>query len=249
MKFSILTIFPEMFSGFLNESIIGRAVEDKKVEVDLVDIRKFSTDKHKNVDDRPYGGGAGMVMKPEPISSAIISVKKKNKNAKVIAMTPQGTQFCQKKAAELKDGDDIIFICGRYEGIDERVFELYVDEELSIGDYVLTGGEIPAMVVIDAVTRLIPGVLGCCDSTCEESFSKGRIEYPQYTRPYEFKGLKVPDVLLSGNHGEVEKWRKAASLVRTLEKRADMFFNHPTDGEEKKILSGLFRRLEDFVRK
>lgn len=249
MHFSILTIFPEIFSGFLNESIIGRALEDNKIDVDLIDIRRFSKNKHKNVDDRPYGGGAGMVMTPQPLSDAIISAKKRNKKAKVIAMTPQGEPFTQKKAGSYAEGEDLIILCGRYEGIDERVFDLYVDEEVSIGDYVLTGGEIPAMAVVDAVTRLIPGVLGCGDSAEDESFSDGRIEYPHYTRPYEFKGIKVPDVLLSGNHGEVEKWRRASSLLRTLKKRPDMFLNHPASDDEKKILSELFGRLEDFVRK
>ena len=249
MKFSVLTIFPEIFSGFLNESIIGRAVEGEQIEVELLDIRLFCKDKHKNVDDRPYGGGAGMVMKPEPLSDAILFAKKNNKNAKVAAMTPQGKPFTQKKAVSLSKEDELILVCGRYEGIDERVFDLYVDEEISIGDYVLTGGEIPAMVVIDAVTRLIPGVLGCSDSAGEESFSEGRIEYPHYTRPYDFKGIKVPDILLSGNHGEVEKWRRTASLLRTLDKRPDMLLTDPVSEEEKKILSLLFGRLEDFVRK
>lgn len=249
MKFSVLTIFPSMFSDFLSESIIGRAIEDRKIEAELINIRDFSTDKHKNVDDRPYGGGAGMVMKPEPLSGAVEWAKKNNPGARVVALTPQGKTFTQKKAQDYVCNDGLILVCGRYEGIDERFYELYVDEEISVGDYVLTGGELPAMIVMDCVSRLVPGVLGCSESTEEESFSDGRLEYPQYTRPYNFKGLKVPDVLLSGNHQEVDKWRKALSFVRTLKKRPDMFLSHPAQKDEEKILAGLLRRLEDFVRK
>ncbi|MGM0419072.1 MAG: tRNA (guanosine(37)-N1)-methyltransferase TrmD [Thermodesulfobacteriota bacterium] len=234
MKFSVLTIFPEMFSGFLKESIIGRAVHDEKIEISLVDIRDFSKDKHKNVDDRPYGGGAGMVMKPEPLFEAVESVRKKKLHAKVVVLTPQGDVFSQKKAEKLSLEQELILVCGRYEGIDERFYELCADEQISVGDYVLTGGEIPAMAVIDSVARLVPGVLGCSDSVDEESFTQGRLEYPHYTRPYDFKGLKVPDVLLSGNHQEVEKWRMKTSFLRTLRKRPDLIVKYPATAEEKK---------------
>ncbi len=247
MNFSVLTIFPAMFDAFVKESITGRAVNDGIVKINLVDIRDYTKDRHKRVDDRPYGGGAGMVMKPEPLSFAVESVKKKD--SRVIALTPQGKTFSQRKAASLSMEKDIILVCGRYEGIDERFYDFYVDEEISIGDYILTGGEIPAMVLMDCVIRLLPGVLGCSESPEDESFSQGRIEYPHYTRPYEFKGVSVPDILLSGNHGAVSMWRKTASLIRTLNKRPDLFFSYPETEDEKKILSGLLRRLEDFDRK
>ena len=249
MKFVVLTIFPEIFAGFLNESIIGRAIEDEKIEVNIIDIRDFSKDKHKNVDDRPYGGGAGMVMKPEPLFDAVFFARSKYPNAKVIAMSPGGETYSQATAQKFSSFNELIIVCGRYEGIDQRFFDLCCDLEISLGDYVLTGGEIPAMSVIDSVSRLVPGVLGSSESAQEESFQSGRLEYPHYTRPYEFRGEKVPEILLSGNHGEIEKWRKTVSLVKTLKKRPDLFFSNPVTEEEEKILSGTIRRLEDFVRK
>jgi tRNA (guanine37-N1)-methyltransferase len=249
MKFAVLTIFPEIFDGFFKESIIGRAIEDGKIEAEVIDIRDFTKDRHKNLDDRPYGGGAGMVMKPEPLFDAVLYTRAKYPDAKVALMSPGGEKYTQAKAEKLSLLDELIIVCGRYEGIDQRFFELCCDMEISIGDYVLTGGEIPAMTVIDSVSRLIPGVLGCSESAEDESFQSGRLEYPHYTRPFKFRGHDVPEILLSGNHGEIRKWRKAVSLVKTLKNRPDLFFSNPLTDEEEKILSGTIRRLEDFVRK
>lgn len=213
MRFDILTIFPEIFSSYLNESIIKRAQKSKIIKIVIHDIRKYSKDKHKKVDDTPFGGGAGMVMTPQPLFDAITKVKKLN-SGPVIYMSPQGKTFTQTKAeniAKKHAEDGIILVCGRYEGIDERIKELLIDEEISIGKYVLTGGELPAMVVMDAVSRLIPGTLGKEESHMEDSFSKSlnrKKEYPHYTRPAIFKGMKVPDVLMSGNHKNIVEWRK-----------------------------------------
>ena len=218
MRFDVLTLFPEMFS-ILDESIIGRAKEKGLIYVNLINIRDFSKDKHKKVDDTPYGGGAGMVMMPDVVYDAYKSIK--NDNAKVIYMSPQGKRLNQKKVVELSKESQIIILCGHYEGVDQRVLDKIVDEEISIGDYVLTGGELPAMVLIDSVSRYIDGVLKE-DSIKEESFSQGLLEYPQYTRPESFEGEKVPEILLSGHHENIEKWRKEQSLKRTLEKRPDL---------------------------
>ncbi len=220
IRFDILTLFPEMFNSIMNESIIGRAVENGYVEINPVNIRDYSKDKHNRVDDYPYGGGAGMVMQPGPIYDAYKSVANDEK-VPVIYMSPQGKQFTQDIAQKLALNDRIVLLCGHYEGVDERVLEEIVTDEISIGDYVLTGGELPAMVVIDTVSRLIPGVLAD-DSTKEESFSDGMLEYPQYTRPIEFMGKKVPDVLVSGHHANIAKWRKEESYKRTLKKRPDL---------------------------
>ena len=218
MKFDVLTLFPEMFNC-LNERIIGRAVEKEQININLVNIRDFSTNKHKKVDDTPYGGGAGMVMMPDVVYSAYNSVK--TDNAKVIYMSPQGKTLNQIKVEQLAKEDHLIILCGHYEGIDQRVLDKIVDEEISIGDYVLTGGEIPAMVLIDSVSRYVEGVLKA-DSIKEESFSDGLLEYPQYTRPEIFEGEKVPEILLSGNHQEIDKWRKEKSLEITKKKRPDL---------------------------
>ena len=220
IRFDILTLFPEMFNSIMNESIIGRAVENGYVEINPVNIRDYSKDKHNRVDDYPYGGGAGMVMQPGPIYDAYKSVAN-DEQVPVIYMSPQGKQFTQDIAQKLALNDRIVLLCGHYEGVDERVLEEIVTDEISIGDYVLTGGELPAMVVIDTVSRLIPGVLAD-DSTKEESFSDGMLEYPQYTRPIEFMGKKVPDVLVSGHHANIAKWRKEESYKRTLKKRPDL---------------------------
>ena len=220
IRFDILTLFPEMFNSIMNESIIGRAVENGYVEINPVNIRDYSKDKHNRVDDYPYGGGAGMVMQPQPIYDAYKSVVGDEK-VPVIYMSPQGKQLTQDIAQKLALNDRIVLLCGHYEGVDERVLEEIVTDEISIGDYVLTGGELPAMVVMDAVSRLIPGVLAD-DSTKEESFSDGMLEYPQYTRPIEFMGKKVPDVLVSGHHANIAKWRKEESYKRTLRKRPDL---------------------------
>lgn len=218
MKFDILTLFPEMFSS-LEQSIIGRAVENGQISINLINIRDFSTDKHKKVDDTPYGGGAGMVMMPDVVYSAYESLE--SSDAKVIYMSPKGKTLNQEKVEELSKESHLIILCGHYEGIDQRVLDKIVDEEISIGDYVLTGGEIPAMVLIDSVSRYVKGVLKE-DSIKEESFSNGLLEYPQYTRPEIFQGERVPEVLLSGNHQEIDKWRKEKSLEITKKNRPDL---------------------------
>ena len=218
MKFDVLTLFPEMFEP-LNSSIIGRAKEKNLIEINLINIRDFSKDKHKKVDDTPYGGGAGMVMMPDVVYDAYKSVE--DKNAKVIYMSPQGKKLTQKKVEELANQEHLIILCGHYEGIDQRVIDKIVDEEISIGDYVLTGGEIPAMVLIDSVSRYNSGVIAE-ESIEEESFANGLLEYPQYTRPEVFEGVKVPEVLLSGHHANIEKWRKEKALEITKLKRPDL---------------------------
>jgi tRNA (guanine37-N1)-methyltransferase len=212
MKYDILTIFPDIFNSYLNESIIKRAIDKKLIEIHIHDIRSFSKERHKKVDDIPYGGGAGMVMTPQPIFDAIKFVKKTNKGP-VMFFTPDGKIFSQTKAEKIsKKHKEIILLCGRYEGIDQRIRDALVDMEISIGKYVLTGGELPAMILIDSISRLLPGVLNKEDSHLEDSFSKKlkrKKEYPHYTRPPEFEGLKVPEVLLSGHHKNIEKWRKS----------------------------------------
>ena len=218
MKFDILTLFPEMFAP-IEQSILGRAIENKLIDINLVNIRDFSENKHKKVDDTPYGGGAGMVMMPDVVYRAYQSVK--SEDAKVIYMSPQGQTLNQKKVEDLSKEKHLILLCGHYEGIDQRVIDKIVDEEISIGDYVLTGGEIPAMVLIDSVSRYVEGVLNK-DSTNEESFTNGLLEYPQYTRPEVFEGEKVPEILLSGHHENIEKWRRKKSIEITKQKRPDL---------------------------
>ena len=221
MQFDVLTLFPEMFSC-LNESIIGRAKTNKQININLVNIRDFSENKHNKVDDTPYGGGAGMVIMPDVVYRAYQSLN--NKDAKVIYMSPQGKTLEQKKVVELSKEEHLIILCGHYEGIDQRVLDKIVDEEISIGDYVLTGGELPAMVLIDSLSRYVEGVLSE-DSIKEESFSNGLLEYPQYTRPEVFEGMKVPEILLSGNHKKIDEWRKEQSLETTKKKRPDLLLN------------------------
>lgn len=218
MKFDVLTLFPEMFEP-MKQSVIGKAVEKKRIDINLINIRDFSKDKHKKVDDTPYGGGAGMVMRPDVVYAAYQSVKEKE--AKVIYMSPQGKTLNQQMVEDLSKQSHLIILCGHYEGIDQRVLDKIVDEEISIGDYVLTGGEIPAMVLIDSVSRYVEGVLKQ-DSIQEESFSNGLLEYPQYTRPEIFEGEAVPEVLLSGHHENIERWRKEKSLEMTKKKRPDL---------------------------
>ena len=218
MKFDVLTLFPEMFTP-LKESIIGKAVEDKKIELNLINIRDFSKDKHKKVDDTPYGGGAGMVMKADVVYDAYQSVREEG--AKVIFLSPQGKTLNQDKVKKLAKEKHLILLCGHYEGIDQRVIDEIVDEEISIGDYVLTGGELPAMVLIDSVSRYVDGVLSE-ESIKEESFTNNLLEYPQYTRPEIFHGIKVPEVLLSGHHENIKKWREEQSLKNTLQKRPNL---------------------------
>lgn len=218
MKFNILTLFPEMFET-VKKSVIGKSIEKKIIEINLINIRDFSKNKHKKVDDTPYGGGAGMVMRPDVVYDAYKSIG--NQTAKVIYMSPQGKKLNQQKVEELSKEKNLIILCGHYEGIDQRVIDEIVDEEISIGDYVLTGGEIPAMVLIDSVSRYIEGVISQ-ESTSEESFSNGLLEYPQYTRPEIFNEKKVPEVLISGHHENIEKWRKEKSLEITKIKRPDL---------------------------
>lgn len=220
MRFDILTIFPEYFD-VLNLGIIGKAVRDGKFQVNIVNIRDFSKDKHHKTDDYPYGGGAGMVMTPDPIVSAIEATDP-NHEAVRIYLSPKGEVFKQSVAKELSGCDRVLFLCGVYEGVDERAIQLAIDREISIGDYVLTGGELPALVVMNAAVRYIDGVLGSDESTVEESFSTNLLEYPHYTRPQVYRGLSVPDVLVSGNHAEVDKWRAQKSLEITRERRPDL---------------------------
>ena len=235
MRFDVLTLFPEMFEP-ISKSIIGRAVNNQLLEINLTNIRDFSNDKHKKVDDTPYGGGAGMLLMPNVVWDAWNSVK--SKNAKTIFMTPQGQKLTQKKVEELSKEEHLIILCGHYEGIDQRVIDKIVDEEISIGDYVLTGGEIPAMVLIDSVSRYIDGVLSK-DSKSEETFLNDLLEYPQYTRPEEFLGEKVPDVLVSGNHKNINKWRREKSLEVTYKKRPDLLEIANLTEEDKKFLERL----------
>ncbi|MFA6379102.1 MAG: tRNA (guanosine(37)-N1)-methyltransferase TrmD [Candidatus Omnitrophota bacterium] len=221
LQFDILTIFPDAFDSVFGESIIKRAQDKKKVKICVHDLRAFTKDKHHKVDDKPFGGGPGMVMQPQPIFDAVKKIKGKRK-AKVLLMTPSGKPFNQKKAHRLAKEKNLIIICGHYEGVDERVRDYIVDESISIGDYVLTGGEIPAMVIVDSVSRLLPGVLGRENSLTDESFERQLLEYPQYTRPANFIGMKVPDVLLSGNHKSIKEWRLRQSILRTKKIRPDL---------------------------
>jgi tRNA (guanine37-N1)-methyltransferase len=226
MRFDVITIFPEMFRGVFDFGIIRRAVEAGLIEIAIHDLRDFTDDRHRQVDDRPFGGGAGMVMKPEPLFKAIESVGGAGGKT-VVLLSPQGRLFSQQVAEEFSGKPGLVMVCGRYEGVDERVVEHLVDEEISIGDYVLTGGELPAMVVIDAVTRLIPGALGCEQSAQRESFSQGggwtgMLDHPHYTRPADYRGFKVPEVLLSGHHEEIERWRRAKALEKTIARRPDL---------------------------
>lgn len=248
MDFTVLSLFPELVASFFDHGMIHRGIESRLITGTCVNIRDFSCDRHKTVDDRPYGGGSGMVMKPEPLEAAISFVKKRSPEAKVILMTPQGTRFNQKKACELASRrEDLIFVCGRYEGIDERVYTQLVDEEISIGDYVMTGGELAAMAIIDSVARMIPGVLGSEASSLSDSFIDDRLEYAQYTRPEVHNDLRVPGVLLSGNHERIRQWRKTSSLQRTFMKRPDLFETQAPTLEEKQILRQWCRELETLV--
>ncbi len=246
MNIYILTLFPEMFEGPFSSSILKRARERGLIEIKLVNIRDFSANKHHTVDDAPYGGGAGMVMGPEALFGAVEHVVQiiGARPDRIALMSPQGRPFCQAMAGDLAREKTLVLVCGHYEGVDERVRETLVTDEISIGDYVLTGGELPAMVVVDAVARLIPGVLGEADSTVEESFSYGLLEYPQYTRPREYCGLTVPETLLSGHHEKIRKWRRRQSLLRTLERRPELLKQAELNGEDKNVLRELLTDLE-----
>ena len=239
IRFDILSVFPEMFASPFQCSLLKKAQERGLIEIGLHNIRDQAFDRHRMTDDRPYGGGCGMVMKVDPIDRTLATVKREKEGSLVVLLTPQGERFRQPMAAELATHSQIILICGHYEGVDERVRQYLVDREISIGDYVLTGGELSAMVVVDAVSRLIPGVLGNSESTASESFAMGLLEYPQYTRPAEYKGWKVPDVLVSGHHREIDLWRKRESLRRTLSRRPDLIKETSLSAEEKKILKSL----------
>lgn len=245
MKFDVVTIFPEMFDGPLNRSIIGRAQEKGIIEIATHNLRQWTHDKHQMTDDSPYGGGAGMVMKPEPFASAVNELREKNRGAKVVLMTPQGELLTDSKARELSNLPGLIILCGRYEGVDERV-RLIADMEISIGDYVLTGGELPAMVLIDTVARLNPGVVKEEESILKDSHADNLLEHPHYTRPAEFMGQKVPDVLLSGNHGKIEQWRREQSIIRTAIRRPDLIRKADLTDTEKELAKKAIKENDEY---
>ena len=245
MKFDIVTIFPRMIEAGLSEGIISRGIAGGLLDVQVHDLRDFTTDRHRSVDDMPYGGGPGMVMKPEPLMRAVahISATRGTPGA-VVLLSPQGRAFTQAEAARLVARGHVALLCGRYEGMDERVRELVATEEISIGDYVLSGGELPALVVLDAVSRLVPGVVGDEQSVAEESFSRGVLDYPHYTRPAEVEGRRVPDVLLSGHHADVRRWRRKAALARTLERRPDLLAAAALDEDDRVLLEEIKKETE-----
>jgi tRNA (guanine37-N1)-methyltransferase len=245
MRFDILTIFPEMFSAILREGIVGRAVKRGIVDVRIINIRDFAKGAHRTTDDRPYGGGDGMVMKPGPIYRALKAIDRVGDRNLAVLLSPQGDRFEQKTAWELSRWDQIILICGRYEGVDERVRLTCIERELSVGDYILSGGELAALVVMDAVSRLVPGVLGGLRSNLEDSFEDGLLEYPQYTRPGVFQREAVPPVLLSGDHERIRVWRRTQSLKRTLERRPDLLRKARLSPEDESILAKLKREIKD----
>lgn len=243
MKIDVLTLFPEFFSNLNNWSIIGRAIENDILNIDYINIRDFSKNKHKNVDDYPFGGGPGMVMTPEPIYDCISSVREEN--SRIIYLSPQGKTLNQDILNRLSKEEHLVFLCGHYEGIDNRIIDNYIHEEISLGDYVLTGGEIPAMVLIDGIARLLKGTLSSEESYEDESHYEGLLEYPQYTRPREFRGVKVPEVLLSGNHKKIKEWKEYQSLRTTFIKRPDLIHKIGIDGDKNKILSSIKEEIEN----
>jgi len=247
MNFVVLTIFPEMFDPFWAHGIIRKAIEDQKIFASAVNIRDYAEDRHQVTDDRPYGGGSGMVMKPEPLAGAIRAATRTVPDAKTVMLTPQGSVFNQSMARELASCGGLILVCGRYEGVDERVCHDLIDYEISTGDYVLTGGELAAMIVIDAVTRLIPGTLGGEQAAEKDSFADGLLEHAHYTRPRVFEGNEVPEVLLSGHHHEIDKWRLESSLMRTLLKRPDLLQKKDLDQQEIEILKNWYHQIENIL--
>ncbi|MCI5944029.1 MAG: tRNA (guanosine(37)-N1)-methyltransferase TrmD [Eubacterium sp.] len=250
MKFHVLTLFPDMITDGLGTSVTGRAIDRGTIQVNAINIRDYSRDKHKHVDDYPYGGGAGMVMQPEPVYLAYEDLTKQSgSRPRVIYVTPQGATFTQSMAEEFAKEEELVFLCGHYEGVDERILEEIVTDYVSIGDYVLTGGELPAMVMIDAISRLIPGVLNNDESAEFESFHDNLLEHPHYTRPVEFRGKRVPDVLLSGHHANIEKWRREQSLKRTLERRPDLLEDAPLSREDIRYLKTLGYDTENEMEK
>jgi len=243
VRFDIVTIFPRMIEAALAEGILARAIQRELLTVHATDLREFTEDRHRTVDDVPYGGGPGMVLKPEPLFRAVEAIAQRSGAPQTVVMvSPQGRQFSQAEAGRLAALDRVVILCGRYEGIDDRVRENLATDELSIGDYVLSGGELPALVIVDAVARLIPGVVGDEDSVAGDSFSRGLLDYPHFTRPAEFRDWKVPDVLVSGHHGEIRKWRKRQALELTLMRRPDLLADAELDVEEQEILRELIQR-------
>ena len=246
IKFDIVTIFPRMVEAGLAEGVVSRGIASGVLDIRVHDLREHTTDRHRTVDDVPYGGGPGMVMKPEPLVRAVEQIRTtRGTPDTVVLLSPQGRPFGQAEAVRLSGLAHIVLLCGRYEGMDERVRELVATEEISIGDYVLSGGELPALVVVDAVSRLVPGVVGDGQSVAEDSFSSGLLDYPHYTRPAEFAGRKVPDVLLSGHHAEVRKWRRKAALARTLERRPELLHDAGLDEEDRALLDEIRKERGD----
>ena len=244
MKIDYLTLFPQMFDGVLNQSILKRAQDKEMLQINTVDFRDFAENKHNQVDDYPFGGGQGMVLKPEPIFNAMKNIEK-TENTRVILMCPQGRPFNQEIAQELSHSEHLVFICGHYEGYDERIRQHLVTDEISMGDYVLTGGELPAMVMTDAIVRLIPGVLGNQQSHEDDSFQDGLLEFPQYTRPGSYQDMKLQEVLLAGNHAHIDQWRHEQKLIRTWEKRPDLLENYPLTDKDKDILERYTKQLKN----
>jgi tRNA (guanine37-N1)-methyltransferase len=245
VRFDIVTIFPNTIDAGLSEGVVARGIASGVLDVQVHDLRDFTTDRHRSVDDVPYGGGPGMVMKPEPLMKAVAHIAAtRGTPAAVVLLSPQGRTFTQAEAVRLAALGHVALLCGRYEGMDERVRELVATEELSIGDYVLSGGELAALVVVDAVSRLVPGVVGDEQSVAEESFSRGLLDYPHYTRPAEVAGRRVPDVLLSGHHAEVRRWRRKAALARTLERRPELLAEAALDDEDRRLLEEIKKETE-----
>ena len=236
MIFDILTIFPDLFTSPLNEGILRKARQEGKIRITVTDIRDFADDRHATTDDRPFGGGEGMVMKAEPLAAAVEQTRKSGNTGRVVLLTPQGRRYSQAIARELAKEDSLVLVCGRYEGVDERFRAAFCDDEISIGDYILTGGELAAMVLIDSVSRLLPGVLGCPDSAEKDTFSRNLLKHPQYTRPRNFRGVEVPDVLLNGNHAEISSYRFAEAVRRTMERRPELLGLERFSREEERLL-------------